>query len=104
MPALRLIHSRPTLTVLASDHEQLHLEVVAARAERLTHATEARNQLRAAARHLSNGRLAACATSMLEAVRVMEAEAERATHMESPCPCGLTGLNHGPADDEALAA
>lgn len=104
MTALRLIPGghRPTVTVSASDHENLHVEVAAARAERLTHAVEAQRQLRAAARHLSRGRLAACGTSMLEALRIVEAEAQRATAMESPCACGSDGAGHGPASSDAL--
>jgi hypothetical protein len=107
MTALRVIpggRNKPALvTIPLAAHQELHIELIAARAERLMHATEGRNHLRAALRHLSTDHIAAAGTCILEAVRVLDAEANRAISMSADCPCGVNGAGHGRADDAVLA-
>lgn len=87
-----------------SDHEGLHIELVAARAERTVLDDKLRGRLRSAIRLIAAGHVAAASTYLEECSRLVEQDALRATSMEAPCACGIAGVGHGPADDEAIAA
>lgn len=87
-----------------SGHEQLHAELIAARAERTILDEKLRGYLRSATRLIAGGHVVAAATYLTESLRLVEQDAIRAASMEAPCACGQTGIGHGPADDEAIAA
>lgn len=95
---------RPTVTIAVSALDELHIDHVTARAERLSFATSVREALRQSGRHLARERYAALGMVLLELLRLTEQEDQRARAMASaPCPCGSSGLNHGDADSDALA-
>jgi len=116
-PGPNLAATRPRLTVIPGGRNQpamvlvavaaldeLHIDLVTSRAERLTYASQVREQLRATGRHLARERYAAAATVLIEIMRLTEQEAQRAEGMAAaPCPCGHEGAGHGPATDDALA-
>ena len=107
MPALRVLpggrSSRSVLLVSASGHDELHVELLSARAERTVHAARARWLIRSALRYLAAGHMAATGTALLDLDKLTEQEARRALAMTAPCPCGYRGPGHGRADADALA-
>jgi hypothetical protein len=87
-----------------SAHDELHVELAVARAERTIFTAKVRVLVRTALRYLAAGFPAAAGTALLGLDRLNEQEARRVAAMTAPCPCGLTGAGHGPADEDALAA
>ncbi len=109
MTRLQVIHGgrapRPSITVPVSDLEGMHLEVIAARAERTVYAARMHELIRRVARHVSTAHYAAAGTALLEMDRLTAQEAMRAQAMDAvSCPCGCEGSGHGPADSDAVAA
>ena len=100
MPRLAALPS-PHLTLLQGGrsharHDELHLEIVAAKAERLVLAGHLRAQLRLAMRLLAAGHLAAVGTALVEMLRLSEQDAMRAQAMDTrPCGCDEQGPGHG---------
>ena len=93
-----------TTTVLISDLENTHLELVAARAERTVYSARVHDLIRQVARHIATAHYAAAGTSLMEMDRLTAQEQGRARAMEAAaCPCGNDGAGHGPADDAVLA-
>lgn len=97
MPALRVL---PGGLARVRDDEA-HVELVAARAERLVLADKLRGYTRSASRLLASGHIAAASTYLDEMAKVIEQDAQRAVAMA--CPDGCEGSGHGPASDDALA-
>jgi hypothetical protein len=106
-PSLRVIpggrNCRALVLVPQGAHEELRLELVIARNERLVYAAKVRELVRLAERHLAAGHTVAAATHLQALSRFNEQEAMRATAMQAPaCACGSAGIGHGDADDDAL--
>ncbi|CAN5612592.1 hypothetical protein BH23CHL8_BH23CHL8_18970 [soil metagenome] len=101
-PTLALIEGGlpETVTVRAGELDELRLEALQARAERLVAAQNARKAARSAMAHLRTGHLAACATSLVELAKIAESEASRAIGMSVPA---LEPVATAP-DDQVVAA
>lgn len=84
MTALRLIQGGRLATVRQSDVDELRLEALAARAERVIATTRARDLLRSAMRNLAAGNLAVVGTRLVMLERINESESQRAMSMSVP--------------------
>jgi hypothetical protein len=100
MTTLRLVKGTRDLAAVRSD--EAHVELVTARAERLVLTEKLRGYLRSANRLMAGGHVAAAATYIEEASRLVEQESRRA--LASGCPDGCEGMGHGDGDDMAVAA
>lgn len=95
---------RPTVTILVSDLENLHAELLVSRKERVTYAVLVRQGSRAVQRAIAAGRLSLAATWADQLERASVREQDRAFAADTaPCPCGCQGSGHGPADSDAVA-
>lgn len=87
-PKLALIPgglNRPSLVLVAQGElDELRMEQLQARVDRLVTAQAARQEARSAMRFLRNGSLAAVGVCLVELARLAEAEAVRALHMHVP--------------------
>ena len=98
--------SQPAMVLVArSALDELHIDLVTARAERTVYAARMHELIRATARRVATTHHASAGTVLLEMDRLTAQETMRARAMDAAaCPCGCEGSGHGPADSDALAA
>ena len=92
------------VTIRLADLEELHVDHITSRAERVAYTGRLREQLRKVmdrARHYEDAFLGHL---LDELTRINEQESQRAMAMDAaPCPCGREGPGHGEAKADALA-